>query len=438
MHRIIALTFIVAFSPTANAQVNWPQFRGPNAGTSQGEKLPLKWSTTENVEWKIEVPGRGWSSPVVWNGRIFLTTVEKKGEYEAAKKGLYFGGERMKPSADEHRWLVMCLDFATGKTLWRHEAAKGKPAGPIHIKNSYASETPITDGERLYALFGNQGLYCYDLDGKPLWSKPIPALPTKFGWGTASSPVLHGDKLFIANDNEKASYLLALDKKTGKELWRVERDEKSNWATPFVWTNEKRTELVVNGTNKVRSYDLDGNVLWEMKSASQITIPTPFARHGLLYIGSGYVLDPNKPIVAIRPGASGDITLPADKDSSAFVAWRQKKAGPYNPSFLVYGDLMYVLYDQGMLGCYDAKTGTMVYDRERLGGMFTVSPWAYRNKVFALNEDGVTTVVEAGKAFQIVGKNSLDEMCMATPAVYGDSLLIRTLTKLYRIREKTP
>ena len=437
MRWILGLTLAIV-TTNLSAQENWPQFRGPNAGVADGKKLPTTWSKTKNVEWSIDIVGRGWSSPIVWDGKIFLTTVARKGEYEEAKKGLYFGGERLKAPTEEHRWLVMCIDFKTGKVIWEQEAAKGIPTSTIHIKNSYASETPITDGERIYAYFGNKGLYCYDFGGKLLWSRPFEALPTKFGWGTAASPVLHGDKLFIINDNEKQSYLLCLDKKTGRELWRVNRQEKSNWATPFVWVNDKRTELITNGTGKVRSYDLSGNLLWEMQSASSLTIPTPFAKHGLLYLGSGYVLDPNKPLVAVRPGAKGDITLPADRDASEFVAWRQKKVAPYNPSFLVYGEQLYVVYDMGVISCFDAKTGKQLYDRQRLAGQFTVSPWAYDGKVFAINEDGVTFVMKAGPNFEVIYNNKLDEMCMATPAVYADSLLIRTLTKLYRIREKTP
>ncbi|HEY8503045.1 MAG TPA: PQQ-binding-like beta-propeller repeat protein, partial [Gemmataceae bacterium] len=414
---------------------NWPQFRGPEAGVAEGEGLPSEWSTTKNVAWVAEIPGRGWSSPVVWGDRVFLTTVEKEGEFEAAQKGLYFGGERFKPSDEVHRWLVLCLDFHTGKVIWRQKAAEGKPKFAIHIKNSYASETPVTDGERVYAYFGNKGLYVYDLDGNPVWSREFEPKKMRMGWGTAASPVLHGDRLFIVNDNEEDSYLLCLDKKTGKELWKVERDEASNWATPYVWENDKRTELVTNGTKRVRSYDLEGNLLWEMGGNSAITIPTPFARHGLLYVGSGYVLDPRKPLVAVKPGATGDITPKQDGPLGEYIAWRQPKAAPYNPSFLVYGDYLYVLYDRGQLSCFDAKTGKQLYDQERVRGQYTASPWAYGGKVFCLNEDGRTTVVKAGPEFEVLGTNDLDEMCMATPAVAKGSLFIRTLAKLYRITE---
>lgn len=411
---------------------NWPMFRGPNAGVSDGQNLPATWDTKKNVVWSVSVPGRGWSSPIIWGDRILLTSVVKDGKYEDARKGLYFGGERAKVPEETHHWLVICIDAKSGSTMWEREVARGKPHTGIHIKNSYASETPVTDGERVYAYFGNQGVYCFDLEGKPLWEKKFDPVPTRFSWGTASSPALHDGKLFIVNDNEKQSYLVCLDAKTGKQLWRVERDEKSNWSTPFIWTNDKRTELITTGTRKIRSYDLDGKLLWEFGGMSMITIPTPFTRNGLLYVGSGYVMDKNKPMYAVKPGASGDITLKETENSNEFIAWK-KNTAPYNPTPLVYGDQLYVLYDLGFFGCFDAKTGNAIYEKERLNGMFTVSPWAYDGKIFCLNEDGETTVIKAGPKFEILGRNKLEEMCMACPAVSGKSLFIRTLTKLYKI-----
>lgn len=437
MHRVLWLVLLLAVLPAASALAgdHWPQFRGPAAGVAEDDVGPVTWSATTNVAWQIEAPGRGWSSPVVWGERVFLTSVVTEGKFEDARKGLYFGGERLKPSQDVHHWMVFCFDFKTGKKLWEKEVHKGVPPSPVHIKNTYASETPVADGERLYAYFGNVGLFCLDLDGKQLWSQSWGSFKTRLGWGTAASPVLYKDQLFIVNDNEEQSFLVALDARTGKQRWRVERDEKSNWATPFVWENARRTELVTSGTKRVRSYDLDGKLLWELGGMSSIAIPTPFARHGLLYVGSGYVLDKKKPLLAIKPGAAGDIT-PEGEAGNEFIAWRLKSAGPYNPTPLAYGDHLYVLYDLGLLSCYDARTGQALYEKERLGGQFTVSPWAYGGKVFCLNEDGETHVIEAGPKFRHLGTNSLDEMCMATPAAVRGSLLVRTLTKLYRIADK--
>jgi outer membrane protein assembly factor BamB len=383
----------------------------------------------------VEVPGRGWSSPIVWKDRVFLTSAVSAGDVEVSKKGLYLGGERSEPSSHEHRWMLYSFDFESGKRLWEAEARKGKPESPLHIKNTYASETPVTDGERVYAYFGNVGLFAYDMAGKLLWEKRWKPVKTRHDWGTAASPVVHGGRLYVVNDNEEESYLVALDAGTGREAWRAERDEKSNWSTPFVWENEKRTEIVTSGTGKVRSYGLDGAPLWELRGMSSITIPTPFADGGLLYVSSGFVLDAHKPIYAIRPGAAGDITLTPGETSSELIAWSDPKAAPYNPSPLIYKGQLYVLFDRGFLSAHDARTGKELY-KERLTGEasgFTSSPWAYGDRIFCLSEDGDCLVVKAGPRFEVAGTNKLDEQCMASPAIARGSLFVRTLTKLYRI-----
>lgn len=434
----LALALFVALSRPAAAQENWPQFRGAESlGTSDNSNLPETWSTTENVAWKTDIQGRGWSSPIVWGDKIFLTSVVNTGEAEAPKKGLYFGGNRPKPPESDHKWNVVCLDLNDGRILWERTAHEGVPDSPIHLKNSYASETPVTDGQRVYAYFGNVGVFCYDLDGNLLWKKEIEPHKMRFGWGTAASPVLFEGRLYLVNDNDEDSYLLALDAKTGEQIFRVERDEKSNWATPYVWKNSQRTEIVVPGTGKNRSYDLEGRLLWELGPMSSITIATPYADGDTLYISSGYVLDKSKPIYAVRPGAAGDISLEEGETSSDFVAWLVPAGGPYNPSTLLYRGLLYVLYDQGFFACFDPGTGEPVYTKKRIpdGKAFTASPWAYNDRVFCLNEDGVTFVIAAGDKFDILHKNTLaeDDMCMATPAIVGDKLLIRTSARLYCI-----
>ncbi len=439
MHRqlILGLT-ILTLGPlllSAADESNWPQFRGSKAlGESDNLDLPNKWGPTENVLWKRDIAGRGWSSPVVWGNRVFLTTAINEEKTEEPKKGLYFGGNRA-AAKTIHRWKVLCLDLNTGEVLWEKLARKGKPQGSIHIKNSYATETPVTDGERVYAYFGNHGLYCYSVEGELLWSKQWPAHKTRYGWGLAASPILHEGKLYVVNDNEEQSYLVALDANTGKELWRTKRDEKSNWATPYLWENKQRTEIITSGTQKVRSYDLEGKLLYQFGGNSSITIATPYSKFDLLYVTSGYVGDRKKPIFAIRPGATGDISLRADQDSSEYVAWRQSRAGPYNPSTIVYGDLLYVLLDRGIVACYEAKTGKQVYGPVRLpdGRAFTSSPWAYNGKIFHLNEYGETYVLQAGRKYKLLHTNKLleEDMCMATPAISGDKLIIRTDARVY-------
>jgi outer membrane protein assembly factor BamB len=415
----------------------WPQFRGPRAsGVAEGEAPPSSWSATENVVWSVPVPGRGWSSPIVWGERLYLTAVVNEGEDVEPRKGLYFGGNRDEPPETEHRWVVLCFETRKGRVLWEKLAHRGRPAGPLHIKNTYASETPVSDGERVYAYFGNLGIFAYDRDGNELWSRKLGSYKTRYGWGTAASPALHGDRLFIVHDNEESSFIIALDKRSGEPLWRRAREEKSNWATPFVWENSLRTEVVTSGSGKVRSYDLDGMLLWELRGMSTITIPTPQAAHGLLYVGSGYVMDKLRPIYAIRPGASGDISLEEGAAGSAHIAWRQPSAAPYNPSPLVHGDHLYVLFDRGFFACHDARSGREVYGKQRLSDeaqAFTASPWAHGGNIFCLSEDGDAFVIEPGPEFRVLEKNSLGEMCMATPAVAGGSLYIRTLTRLYRI-----
>jgi outer membrane protein assembly factor BamB len=252
---------------------------------------------------------------------------------------------------------------------------------------------------------------------------------------------LHGERLFIVNDNDTQSFLVALEKRTGKQLWRVERNEKSNWATPYIWKNARRTEIITSGTTRVRSYDLEGKLLWELGGMSSIVIPTPFSSLDLLFLSSGYVGDAVRPVFAVRSGASGDISLKPDTNSSPEVAWYLPQAGPYNPSPLVYGDHYYTLLDRGFLTCHDARTGREIYGKQRIdpaAAAFTASPWAYNGKIFALSEDGDTYVIQAGPEFKVLGKNPLDEMCMASPAIVGDSLIVRTASKLYRLSNRLP
>ncbi len=435
------LPAVIVCIPAQAADTNWPQFRGPHArGVSDNDDLPAHWSATENVVWKTDLPGRGWSSPIVWGDRIYLTTVINSEEGEKPKKGLYFGGNRPKPES-VHQWVVYCLDLEQGTVLWERQVHEGVPESAIHLKNSFASETAVTDGERVYAFFGNLGVFCFSPDGEQLWEKRITPHKTRYGWGTAASPVLHEDRLYLVNDNDEDSWLMALDAITGDEIWRTERDEKSNWATPFIWQNEKRTEIVTPGTGKVRSYDLDGQLLWEFGGMSSITIATPYDYKGLLYISSGYVGDPRrKPIFAIRPGASGDISLEDDETSNEWIAWCQKLGGPYNPSTLIYDDRLIVLYDFGFIASFNASDGSEIAPKRRIpqGRAFTASPWAYGGRVFCLNEDGVTYVMNSTDELEQLHTNELaeDDMVMATPAIAGDRLLIRTSARLYCIQNQ--
>ena len=420
---------------------HWPSFRGADSrGVAEHSELPEKWSATENVEWKVDLKGRGWSSPIVWSDMVFVTTVINQEGSETPQKGIYARGNRPVPGT-VHEWWVYCHDLKSGKRVWGHKVHEKTPESAIHSKNSFASETPVTDGERVYFYFGNLGLFVFTMDGALVWEKRFRPRETSHGWGTAASPVLHEERLYLVNDNEEDSWLLALDKRTGKEAWKVERDEKSNWATPYVWENSQRTEIITPGSDMTRSYDLSGKLLWSYKEGmSRLTIAMPYADGDLLYITSGFVSSPLKPIYAIRPGASGDITLERGQTSSKYVAWCQWKAAPYNPSTLLYHDRLYVLLDRGMLSALDPKSGKIIYDRERISGRhaFTSSPWAYNGKIFCLNEDGATSLFKEGDAFGQLHTNRLadDDMCLATPAIAGDRLLIRTSRRLYCIRKQ--
>ena len=419
-------------------EANWPQFRGPGArGMTTNTNLPDHWSATETVAWKAGIPGRGWSSLIVWGDRVFLTTAVNSGTSEPPKKGLYLGGERPNAPRPEHEWKLVCLDLSSGKVRWERVVHRGEPAGPIHLKNSYASETPVTDGERVYVCVGNVGVYCLDFTGREVWSTPLEPHKTRMGWGTAASPVLHGERLYLVSDNEEQSYLLALDKNTGKEVWRVDRDEKSNWSTPYMWENGQRTEIVTAGSGKVRAYDLEGKLLWWFKGMSSITMATPYADGGLLYVTSGFIVDRSRPVYALRPGGNGDISLQPGQTNNSSIAWCQPVAAPYNPTTLVYDGRLYVLYDLGLLSAFNARTGELLYDRQKLpeGLRFTASPWAGNGRIFCLNEDGVAFVVRAGDRFELLHTNKLaeDDMCMATPALAGDRLLIRRAARIYCI-----
>ncbi len=437
---LVLLAATAVFTSASYAD-NWAQFRGPGArGVADGADIPTTWSATEHVAWKAPIPGRGWSSPVVWNKYVFITTVVNQGESEAPKKGLYFGGNRLKVSESVHQWKVYALDLETGAVRWEREVHAGAPVAPIHLKNSYASETPVTDGEHLYVYFGGVGVFCLDFEGKTIWEKRFDDRKMRFGWGTAASPILHGDRLYLLNDNDEDSWLLALDKMTGKEVWRVAREEDSNWSTPYVWKNSHREEIVTLGTDAVRSYDLDGKLLWQLRGMSSITIATPFAEGDTLYFSSGYVGDRKaRPIYAIRAGAEGDISLAEGELSNDSVAWCRPMASPYNPSTLLYKERLYVLYDRGQVSCFNAADGSVIYEKERLpkGAGFTASPWASDDRIFCLNEDGTTFVLKAGDTFELLASNELGEgnMGMATPAIVDGTLLLRTSTRVYAIKK---
>ncbi len=463
------LVTCLAVTALSRENENWPSFRGADAlpVAEDDPRLPLTWSATENVVWKTPIDGLGWSSPVVWDNRIFLTTAVSDGETQEPRMGLYFPfgspattddgrfpdpreGDLMEREVDVHHWLVHALDVDTGQIVWTSEVHTGRPQFDRHLKNTFASATPVTDGERVYAYFGNIGVYALDMDGALVWERRFDPAETRLGWGPAASPVLHDGTLFIVNDNDEQSFVVALDAATGAERWRADRDEGTNWSTPFVWQHDQRTELVTAGSDQVRSYDLDGNDLWSFRGLNSISIPQPYSAHGLLYVTSGYVGDAIRPVYAIRPGASGDISLRDGQRSNDAIVWYQNAAGPYHPTPLVYGDYYFTLLDQGFYTVHDAHTGEELYFTEqqvltqevrrrvaRGTGGFTASPWAYNGKIFAISEDGDTYVFDAADDFNVIATNALDEVAMSSPAIAQGSLFIRTRSHLWRLSNQT-
>ena len=435
---VAAVALAVPALAAAQGGAEWPGFRGATAGAvADDPALPDTWSSTENVAWSVEVPGLGWSSPIVAGDHVFVTSAISAGDERPPVPGLYDPGDEFGKtrSTSEHRWMVYDIDFDTGRIRWARELEAVAPPELKHIKNSFASETPVTDGRRVYAYFGAVGLVAaLNLSGETVWTANVGAFNGGQEFGTAASPALHDGRLYLVNDNTTGSFLAAFDTATGAEVWRVERDETENWSTPFVWENDVRTEIVTTGRRKIRSYDLDGNQLWELGGMTVNVVPTPFADDGLLYLSSGYPGGFPRPVYAVRPGAAGDISLGEDETANDYIAWYQPLLGTYSTSALVYGDYYYTLLDRGFLLCHDARTGEEIYGRRRIapGHGFTASPWAYNGKVFALSEDGITYVMEAGAEFEIVGTNDLDEMALATPAIARGSLILRTQSKLYR------
>jgi hypothetical protein len=460
MCRVIASLFLAAWAFAADPE--WPGFRGPSSNPSAiNSNLPDQWSKTSNIEWTANLPGLGWSSPIVAGTTVFLTTVTTDGKAKQPQVGTTYSNdyvaELMKqglkgkeladrvnerdfelPSEVSIHYFLYSIDLDSGKINWKREFHSGHPPGGRHRKNSFCSETPVTDGNRVYIYINNLGLFAYDLEGNKVWNTPLESLPTILDFGTASSPALVNDLVIIVNDNEKQQFVAAFDKNTGKQVWRANRsihvqgsDRQTGWSSPYIWRSSKRTEIVTVGPGIAISYDLEGKELWRLGGMSAMPIPSPFAYDGLLYLNGGT----GKSLAAIKPGATGDLTTPDGAKLNDFVAWLQPKAGTYLPTELAYQGGLYVLTHTGILTRFDAKTGAQTYkSRIGEGGDFTASPWGYNGKVFCMNEEGTTFVIQAGDKYELLNTNDLGEMALATPALVGDRLILRTEKYLYSIR----
>ena len=441
--KCLNMLLIVLFWVPPICATHWPQFRGPHSNQlSQDKQLPQVWSQDKNVQWHVKIPGRAWSSPVVWGDKIFVTTAvldepsKSPTDSPAQASSRPPVPDRIQPNAD-YRWEIYCLDKNSGKILWTKVATQGKPTMVTHSQNSYASETPVTDGERVYAYFGMKSLYCYDFQGNLLWEKDLGVYKMNKDWGTGSSPLIHDGLVYLQIDNEEQSFLVALEGKTGDERWRISRQEGSNWCTPIIWQNHQRTELVTGGKT-VRAYDpLSGALWWELNVGGGRSVASPTADRERLYFGTEKRSDGGGFLFAVKAGATGDITPKAGESTSSGVLWLQSNAGIAFASPLVYRDLVYILErSHGGINCYHTQTGESVYS-ERLPGVrtFWASPWACDGKIFCLDDRGTTHIVQAGHEFKILGLNKLDDDFYASSAITGDSLIFRGADSLYCIRE---
>jgi outer membrane protein assembly factor BamB len=417
---------------TAFAEPNWPQWRGAaSSGISDEKNLPAEWGPAKNVAWKTEIPGRGQSSPVVWGDHIFLTSDIEGDKVEGIKPPVHFmeGKEFRHPDsrgADvKHKLVVYAVDRKSGKILWERVAYDGLVYDEFHKRSSHAAPTPLTDGKHVYAYFGSAGLYAYDFHGKLAWKKEMGNLGT-VGMGTGTSPVMDGNLIVLQCDQEEGqgSFLVGVDKRSGKEAWRTERKNGVTWATPVLHRNGKRTELITSAIEATIAYDpATGKEIWRGPGLDGNAVPTSVMGHGMVFVNTGY---PKKNTLAFKLGGAGEVK----------EVWSYKKGGAYITSPLLYGDYLYLSTDKGILTCLDAKTGEVKYDNGRPPAPSTVfaSMVAYDGRILVTNDDGDTYVVKAGPTFEILGKNSVGESVQASPAIAAGSIYIRGSKHLFCIR----
>jgi outer membrane protein assembly factor BamB len=424
---------------------NWPSFRGPAAsGVADGkEPTAVKWNaaTGENILWKTPLPGVAVSSPIVWGDRVFVSTAVSSDPSSGIRTGLYGDVEPAK-DVSKHSWKLVALDRRTGKVLWERVAHEGIPKTKRHPKSSQATATPVTDGRHVIVSFGSEGLYAYDIDGKLLWTKDLGVLNAgwfydpDYEWGVGSSPIIWKNLVIVQCDIQKNSFIAAFDVTTGQPAWRTAREEIPSWSTPAIFEHDGRAELVTQATTFIRGYNPEsGKELWRLGGNSEITIPTPIVGPGVIIVTNGY--RGVQPIFAIKPGASGDITLKGDATTNEFIAWSTNRGGPYIPTPVIYGDLLYVLAINGVLAAYDVKTGQRVYqERVAGGGSFSASPVAADGKLYLTSEDGDVFVVRAGPKYELLATNPMSQVIMATPAIANGVIFIRGLKDVFAIAQK--
>ena len=444
MPRLIALLALAAAAGTSlSAQQQWPAFRGANAaGVADGQPTAVKWNApaSENVAWKTPVPGVAVSSPIVWGDRVFVSTAVSSDPSQGIRTGLYGDVEPVNDSS-KHTWRILSLDKKTGKVIWDKVAHEGVPKTKRHPKSSQASATPVTNGKVVVVSFGSEGLYAYDFDGKQLWMKDLGVLNSgwffdaDYEWGVGSSPIIYKDLVIVQCDIQRNSFVAAFDVATGKEKWRTAREEIPSWSTPTILEANGKAELVTQATTFIRGYDPEtGKELWKLSGNSEVAIPTPIVGPGFIIVTNGY--RGVQPIFAIKPGATGDITLKTGETKNASIAWSTNRGGPYIPTPVIYGDQLYILLNNGVLAAYNVTTGERIY-QERLGGTggsFSASPVAADGKIYCSSEDGDVFVVKAGPKYELLAKNSIGEVLMASPAISDGLIIFRGLKNVYAIK----
>ncbi len=439
---------VSAANSESDAKQFWPQWRGPLAtGVAPLADPPLTWSETNNLKWKVKFPGAGDSTPIVWGGRVFILTaiptgkkVEPKpsptpdpstADKGSGKEGRPRGPMNQEAPSETYQFVVLCLDRNTGKTLWQKVAREEVPHEGHQPNNTFASASPITDGRHVLAFFGSRGLHCYDMEGNLKWSKDFGHMRTKMGFGEGASPALYGDTVIVNWDHEGDDFIVALDKITGKELWRTPRDESTGWSTPLVIEHGGSRQIVVNASGKVRGYDLaNGKEIWSCAGQTANAIPTPVSAGDTVYVTSGFR---GSACYAIQLGRTGDLT---DTDA---VRWTHNKSTPYVPSPLLVDDLLYVVANNdGKLSCLDAKTGNANFEAERLEGVFSIyaSPVSAKDRIYVLGREGSCLVLKKGAKLEILATNKLDDKTDASLALAGNEIFLRGKESLYCIREK--
>jgi len=442
MYKFTALTVIVGFlTALAPADVYagsgsdyWPTWRGPSAtGAAQKGNPPLTWSETENIKWKVKLPGQGSSSPVIWGQKIFFQTAVKTdvkssdASSDAQEEPPFHGG---KTTTNVYKFDVVCMDRNTGKIIWQKTARKEMPHEGHHPTGTFASYSPITDGKYVWASFGSWGAHCYDVKGNHKWSRDLGKMKIRNAFGEGASPAIAGDALIVLMDQEGDSFVYALDKMTGKTIWKKSRDEATSWSTPVIVEVEEKLQVIINAANRIRSYDAKtGDVIWKCGGMTKNVVPSPVAGFGKVFCTSGFR---GSSLLAIELGRTGDLT---DTDA---IKWRVDEATPYVPSPLLYGDNIYVCsVNKGVVSCYEAETGKPNFVKKRLDAIKEIyaSPTGAAGRIYFVSRKGKTQVIKNSAKFEVLATNTLDDKFDASPAIVGDQIFLKGKKNLYCIAE---